>query len=202
MKRVMMVALACASVVAIVTESTSQHAHAQDISYIDADLNLNDDTQALFTPRKRQSRAEKAADLAQVCPPGIIQQIGKKFFYKNNKPIRAGSAINAPVIGQNNVITLAGQPGGPRIFRSAGTLYAINGEKIARLAPYPCRSDHCSGRVVSSQSTTALRKKAERLANSPAGYVKVGGVCIFIPHLGKCFGAHVNKSRPNCNKTL
>jgi hypothetical protein len=146
--------------------------------------------------------AFKKSSIAGVCPSNKIEQIGTKFFYKNNKPIRAGSALAAPVIGQNNVITLAGQPGGPRIFGGSGVLYSTNGKKLANLTPYPCRGDHCSGRVVSSAGTTALRQAAQRASGSPAGYIKVGGICVFIPHLGKCFGGGVDMSRPSCNKTL
>lgn len=139
--------------------------------------------------------------IRSVCAPSQIRQIGRDFFYKNNKPIRGGPRLD--VIGQNPVITLAGQPfRGPRIFRGPGTLHAINGTRLATLAPYPCKSDHCTGRVVSSTNTAILRRAAIRAAKSEAGYIKVGGVCVYIPDIGRCFGDRVNMGRPLCDRTL
>jgi hypothetical protein len=153
---------------------------------------------------ERRTRPSVArASLAEVCPPSSRRDIGSDFFYKNNKPIRASSALNAPVIGQNPVITLAGQKGrGPRIFRSAGTLFATNGTRLATLTPYPCRADHCTGRVVSSIQTGPLRRAAIRASGSPAGWIKVGGICVAIPDIGKCFGNGVNMGRPLCDRIV
>jgi hypothetical protein len=153
---------------------------------------------------ERRTRPSVArASLNDVCPASIREEIGSKYFYKNNKPIRASSAINAPVIGQNPVITLAGQPGrGPRIFRRSGVLYSINGVRLATLTPYPCRPDHCSGRVVSSASTSTLRRAAIRASGSPAGRIVVGGRCVNIPDIGGCFGAGVNMGRPLCDRIV
>ena len=153
---------------------------------------------------ERRTRPSVAkASLNEICPPSVRETIGSKFFYKNNKPIRASSAINAPVIGQNPVITLAGQPGrGPRIFRRAGVLYSTNGVRLSTLTPYPCRSDHCSGRVVSSASTASLRRAASRASGNPSGWIKVGGRCIAIPDIGRCYGAGVNMGRPLCDRTV
>lgn len=152
---------------------------------------------------ERRTRPSVAkASLAEVCPASIRREIGSAFFYKNNKPIRAGSAIAAPVIGQNPVITLAGQPGGPRIFGGAGALFATNGTRLASLTPYPCRADHCSGRVVSSTQTGPLRRAAIRASGSPAGWIKVGGICVAIPDIGKCFGNGVNMGRPLCDRIV
>jgi hypothetical protein len=152
----------------------------------------------------RQTRSSVArSGINSVCPASIRKEIGSEFFYKNNKPIRASSAINAPVVGQNPVITLAGQPGrGPRIFGNSGALYANNGTRLATLTPYACRADHCSGRVVSSASTSTLRRAAVRASGSASGYVKVGGVCVFIPDIGRCYGAGVNMGRPLCDRTV
>ena len=141
-------------------------------------------------------------NISAVCPASKVRQIGSQFFYKNNKPIRAGSAINAPVIGQNPVATLAGQPGGPRIFGGAGIMFASNGTRLATMTPYPCRADHCSGRVVSSTQVGLLRRAAIRASGKASGYVKVGGICVFIPDIGRCFGAGVNMGRPLCNRTV
>jgi hypothetical protein len=142
--------------------------------------------------------------IGAVCPAGSIDQIGSKYFYKNNKPIRAGSFLTAPVIGQNPVITLAGQKGGkgPRIFNRPGVLYSSNGVRITSLAPFPCRPDHCSGRVVSSMQTGIARRAAIRASGSPSGYIAVGGRCVFIPDIGRCFGFGVNMTRPLCNRTV
>ena len=153
---------------------------------------------------ERQTRASVArSNIESICPSSSVRQIGAEFFYKNNKPIRKSSAINAPVIGQNPVITLAGQPGrGPRIFRSSGALYAVNGTRLATLTPYACRADHCTGRIVSSASTSTLRRAAVRASKSAAGYIKVGGVCVYIPDIGRCYGNGVNTGRPLCDRTV
>lgn len=152
---------------------------------------------------ERTSRASVAKrNISAVCPASSIRQIGSSFFYKNNKPIRASSAKTAPVIGQNPVMTLAGQPGGPRIFGGAGVLFASNGTRITTMTPYSCYADHCSGRVVSSLTAGAARATAIRVSGKPSGYVKVGGACIFVPDLGRCFGAGVNMGRPLCDRTL
>lgn len=153
---------------------------------------------------ERHKRVAPAnSSISTICPSSITRQIGADFFYKNNKPIRASSAINAPVIGQNPVITLGGQPGrGPRIFGGSGALYATNGSRLASLTPNPCRADHCSGRVVSSTQTSVLRRAAVRASGSAAGYIKVGGVCVFIPDIGRCYGNGVNMGRPLCDRTV
>ncbi len=153
---------------------------------------------------KRMSRAEKKAALADVCPASKITQIGSTFFYKNNKPIRASSAINAPVIGNNPVITLAGQPGkGRGLFGGRGVLLASDGTPITSLTPYPCRADHCGGRVVSSMPTGTARRAAIKATRSPSGYVKIGGgLCVYIPDIGRGYGLGVNFGRPLCDRTV
>ena len=153
---------------------------------------------------ERRTRASVAkATLDEICPASIRDVIGTQYFYKNNKPVRASSAINAPVVGQNPVITLAGQPGrGPRIFRNAGALYSTNGVRLATLIPYACRADHCSGRVVSSTQTGVLRRAAIRASGNPAGWIKVGGRCVAIPDIGRCYGNGVNTGRPLCDRTV
>jgi hypothetical protein len=160
-------------------------------------------TPDLSSAERRTRPSIAKASLDEVCPPSIREDIGSNYFYKNNKPIRASSAINAPVIGQNPVITLAGQPGrGPRIFRRSGILYATNGVRLASLTPYPCRADHCTGRVVSSTQTGILRRRAIRASRSPAGWIKVGGRCVAIPDIGRCYGNGVNMGRPLCDRTV
>lgn len=153
---------------------------------------------------ERKNRQEAKKDLAAVCPQNKIQQIGSTFFWKNNKPIRASSAINAPVIGNNPVMTLAGQPGrGRGLFGSKAVLLASDGTPLASMVPYPCRSDHCGGRVVSSLRTGSARRAALKATSSPSGYVKLsGGVCVFIPDIGRCYGAHVDMTRPLCDRTV
>ena len=144
------------------------------------------------------------AELEKVCPEAKRRQIGSEFFYKNNKPIRASSAVDAPVIGNNPVMTLAGQPGkGRGLFGGRGYLYATDGTLITSLTPYSCRADHCGGRVVSSMQTATARRAAIKANKSPAGYIKVAGnVCVYIPDIGACYGNGVNKSRPLCDRTL
>ncbi len=153
---------------------------------------------------RRMNRADRNAALVDVCPENKRAEIGSTFFYKNNKPIRASSAINAPVIGQNPVMTLAGQPGkGKGLFKGSGKLFASDGTLITSMAPFPCRADHCGGRVVSSMKTATARRKAVKATGSPVGFVKIGGgLCVRIPDIGGCFGAHVNKSRPLCDRIV
>jgi hypothetical protein len=151
-----------------------------------------------------QSRQINKREISKVCPKGKIRQIGTSFFYKNNKPIRDTSRPGAPVVGNNPVMTLAGQVGsGQRIFRGPAKLYAANGTLITSLTPYSCKSDHCTGRVVSTLNAGTARQAAVRAARSPSGYIKVdGGICVFIPDLGRCFGRGVNMGRPLCDRTL
>jgi hypothetical protein len=145
------------------------------------------------------NRREAISGCRMAC--GVNSKIGSSFLYKNNKPIRTGSFLTAPVIGHNPVIALAGNPGGPRIFGNSGVLFASNGTRLATLTPYPCRTDHCSGRVVSSASTSSLVQAAKRASGSSVGYVKVAGICVRIPHIGSCFGK-VDKTRPLCNRVI
>lgn len=155
-------------------------------------------------PVLSQSRQVNKREIAKVCPKGKVRQIGSSFFYKNNKPIRDTSRPGAPVVGNNPVMTLAGQVGsGQRIFRGPAKLYAANGTLITTMIPYPCASDHCTGRVVSSLNAGTARQAAVKAARSPSGYIKVdGGICVFIPDLGRCFGRGVNMGRPLCDRTL
>jgi hypothetical protein len=151
-----------------------------------------------------KTRKKAKSDLEAVCPTAKRRQIGTDFFYKNNKPIRASSAINAPVIGNNPVMTLAAQAGkGRGLFGGRGYLYATDGTLITSMTPYPCRSDHCGGRIVSSMQAATARRAAIKANKSPAGYIKIAGnVCVYIPDLGACFGGGVDKSRPLCDRTL
>lgn len=149
----------------------------------------------------RRARAIKASPgLAAVCPK--IQSLNPSaMFWKNNKPHRASSAINAPVIGYFKQMTLAynaGKHGG------LGTvLYDSKGGRITSMVPYSCRADHCGGRVVSTMQTDAARRLAISRTKSPRGYISVGrGVCVEIPDIGRCYGTVVDKSRALCNTTV
>lgn len=153
---------------------------------------------------RRPSRVDAKAGLAKVCPAKKIQQIGANYFYKNNKPIRDTSRPGAPVIGNNPVMTLAGQVGrGPRLFRGSAGLYATDGTFITSLVPYPCAFDHCTGRVVSSLQSGTARRALIKASKKPAGYIKIdSGVCVYVPDVGRCYGAGVNLGRPLCDRTV
>jgi hypothetical protein len=153
---------------------------------------------------RRVSRQITKRSLEQVCPSSKIRTIGSVFFYKNNKPIRDTSRPGAPVIGNNPVMTLAGQPGrGPRLFRGRATLYTSTGTAITSMTPYPCKGDHCSGRVVSSMGTSTARRAIVRATGKATGYIKIDqGVCVVIPDVGRCYGAGVNLGRPLCDRTV
>lgn len=153
---------------------------------------------------RRTSRAAAKANLQKVCPAKKIQQINPNYFYKNNKPIRDTNRPDAPVVGSNPVMTLAGQVGrGPRLFTGGAKLFSTNGKLIAGLVPYPCAADHCTGRVVSSMHAGIARRAALKASRKPGGYIKIdSGVCVHIPDVGRCFGAGVNMGRPLCDRTL
>lgn len=147
-------------------------------------------------------RAKMKASLAEVCPE--IQAFNpSKHFYKNNKPIRASSAFAAPVIGYNRVMTFGYNPGQHGPLPNKATMYAKDGTTLTRMTEYPCRTDHCGGRVVSSSLTAAARRAAIRAARSPTGYVKLSkSVCVEIEDIGKCYGNEVNKNRGPCAGTV
>ena len=147
-------------------------------------------------------RAKMKDSLAEVCPE--IQAFSpSKHFYKNNKPIRASSAFAAPVIGYNKVMTFGYNPGQHGPLPNNATMYAKDGTKLTRMAEYPCRTDHCGGRVVSSFLTATARRAAIRATRSPTGYVKLSkSICVEIEDIGKCYGNEVNKSRGPCAGTV
>ena len=151
----------------------------------------------------KKSRAKAQATLDQVCPAAKRTVVGSRFFYKNNKPIRDTSRPGDPVVGNNPVLTLAGQPGsGPRLFRGTARIYAKDGTAIGSAVPYSCRADHCSGRVVGGHSGST-RRAAIKAAGSPSGYIKIdSGVCVFIKDFGRCEGGGVSFNRPLCDRTV
>lgn len=158
-------------------------------------------TSFAVTRRAKVPRVSQA--LADQCPK--IQTLNpSQMFWKNNKPLRASSAINAPVIGYYKQMTLANNAGVRNpYFRSSATLLDKNGGVLTRMTPYPCRSDHCGGRVVSAAQTDVTRRIAVRRTGSPAGYVKVSRqVCIKIDDIGRCYGNAVDKGRPLCNQVV
>lgn len=152
---------------------------------------------------RRAKPPKVAASLAEVCPK--IQTLNpSQMFWKNNKPLRASSAINAPVIGYYKQMTLANNAGTRNsYFRSSATLFDSQGGVLTRMTPYPCRSDHCGGRVVSAAQTDTTRRTAVARTRSPIGYVKVSrNLCIKIDDIGRCYGNEVDKGRPLCNQVV
>lgn len=152
----------------------------------------------------RRARAPKVpASLAAVCPK--IQTFNpRQMFWKNNKPQRASSAINAPIIGYYKQMTLGNNVGfRSPVGSSTATLYDSKGNSITRMIPYPCRSDHCGGRVVSQTATDTARRAAIAKTHSPTGYVKITrNTCVKIDDIGRCFGNEVDKGRPLCNQVV
>ena len=148
-------------------------------------------------------RAKMRKTLAEVCPQ-IVAFNPSKQFYKNNKPIRASSAFNAPVIGYNRVMTFAYNAGQRGPLPSGSTsMFAKDGTRLSGMVAYPCRADHCGGRVVSSVQTASARRAAIRATRSPTGYVKLSSkICVEIEDIGKCYGNEVNKSRGPCAGTV
>lgn len=151
----------------------------------------------------RPAKAKVDTALKALCPK-IVDLDPAKQFWKNNKPKRASSAINAPVIGYFEQMTLGNNAGvsGNGIGDSAATLYDSKAKYLSAMAPYPCRSDHCGGRVVSTASTRTSRRAAMSRTGSPVGYVKVGKTCYKILDIGKCYGNEVDKTRPLCNQIV
>ena len=153
--------------------------------------------------RTRLPRASKSTKLSDVCKK-IVNIDERKQFYKNNKPMRASSAINAPVIGYFRQMTLANNAGVRSSIGAFSTkMYDRKGNTLSNMTPYPCRSDHCGGRVVSVTQTHIARRAAMSRTNSPVGYVKISSTtCMKIPDIGRCYGVEVNKTRPLCNQTV
>jgi hypothetical protein len=142
-------------------------------------------------------------NLKKVCPK-IIDLNPATTFYKNNKPQRASSAINAPVIGYFKQMTLANNAGvRSAIGSSAVTMYDSKGTSLTRMTPYACRADHCGGRVVSIGQTDTTRRLAVKRTGSPAGYIKLSNtLCMKIEDIGRCYGNEVNKTRMLCDRTV
>ena len=153
--------------------------------------------------RAESMRAKMRKTLAEVCPQ-IMAFNPSKHFYKNNKPIRASSALMAPVIGYNKVMTFAYNAGQRGPLPSGSTsMFAKDGTRLSGMVAYPCRADHCGGRVVSSALTASARRAAIRATRSPMGYVKLSSkICVEIEDIGKCYGNEVNKNRGPCAGTV
>jgi len=163
-------------------------------------------TAVLHTPdaSARDRNPKKiAAGLKAVCPK-IIKLNPNKTFWKNNKPKRAGSAINAPVIGYYKQMTLANNAGVRNVLgSSAVNLYDSKGSVLTRMTPYACRDDHCGGRVVSVAQTDTTRRIAIARTKSPSGFVKLTKtICVEIEDIGRCYGDEVDKTRALCNQTV
>lgn len=159
-----------------------------------------------FGPEKATAQSRErgvSRALKKVCPK--IKAINPaRQFWKNNKPLRAGPELDAPVIGYFRQMTLAHNKG-VRDYNlaSAATLYDRKGKFLSRMIPYSCRPDHCGGRVVSQGRTDTSRRLAMSRTGKPTGYVKVSRrLCIRIPDIGRCYGVEVNTSRPLCNQTV
>ena len=167
------------------------------ILFLSAFLMVSQEAEALTPP----SRAAKPSrGLAKICRK--IQSLNPSvMFWKNNKPLRASSAIDAPVIGYYKQMTLAYAAGNRGILGTV--LYDSNGQTLSSMIPNPCRPDHCGGRVVSSMQTDATRRLAISRTRNPRGYISIGRrVCVEIPDIGRCLGNSVNKSRALCNTTV
>lgn len=153
-------------------------------------------------PRRPSPRGETLT-ISQRCPQ--VDEINeRRQFWKNNKPLRAGPQIDAPVIGYFRQMTLAHNAGvNDYNLAAATTLYDRKGNVLSAMIPYACRSDHCGGRVVSTVQTGTARIAAIRRTNKPVGYVKVSKRrCIKIPDIGRCYGVEVDLGRPLCNQTV
>lgn len=153
------------------------------------------------TAQNREKVASRG--LKKVCPRIKVINPARQFW-KNNKPLRSGPQLDAPVIGYFRQMTLAHNKG-VRDYNlaSAATLYDRKGKFLSRMIPYSCRPDHCGGRVVSQGRTDTSRRLAVRRTGKPTGYVKVSRrLCIRIPDIGRCYGVEVNTSRPLCNQTV
>ena len=150
--------------------------------------------------RRTRTVPRASAGLTAVCSK--IQTFNPALmFYKNNKPRRAGSAITAPIIGYYKQMTLGYNAGKRGPLGSA--MYDSQGSRLTTMVSYPCRSDHCGGRIVSAAQTDVTRRVAIKNTRSPAGYVSLGrGVCVEIPDIGRCYGNEVDKTRPLCNQVV
>jgi hypothetical protein len=142
-------------------------------------------------------------NLKKVCPR-IIDLNPATTFFKNNKPLRASSAINAPVIGYFKQMTLASNAGVPSIIGSTvATMYDSKGGFLTTMAPMPCRKDHCYSRNVSAGQTDTTRRLAIKRTKSPAGYIKLSNtLCMKIEDIGRCYGNEVDKTRALCNQVV
>jgi hypothetical protein len=137
----------------------------------------------------------RAKTLDQFCPK--VQQVGSESgtVYKNSAPVRANSALTAPIVGFRKEPTLIF---GRKNF--SGSRFRIYDGSGASLGSCPYASAHgAKGRARCSMQTGSVRRKAIKNTGSATVYFQISpSLCVKIPDAGKCYGS----SKGLCNQTI
>lgn len=137
----------------------------------------------------------RAKTLDQFCPK--VQLVGSESgtVYKNSAPVRASSAITAPIVGFRKEPTLIF--GKSNFSGSRFNIYDGSGKAIGSCPLASARG--AKGRARCNMQTGSLRRSAIKNSSSPSVYFKVSSsLCVKIPDAGKCYGS----SKGLCNQTL
>ena len=137
----------------------------------------------------------RAKTLEQFCPK--MQQAGSESatIYKNSAPVRANSAITAPIVGFRKEPTLIFNR--KNFSGSRFRIYDGKGQSLGS-CPYASARGH-QGRARCTMQTASLRRKAVRNTGSANVYFKISSsLCVKVPDAGKCYGS----SKGLCGQTI
>lgn len=127
----------------------------------------------------------------------VINLPDSRFIYKNSAPVRANSAITAPIIGFRVEPTLI-------MYRAAfssrsGTVITDSAGNAIGKCPWASAREAAGGRFRCTMNTRNLRRAALRNTKSPAVFIRYrGNECVKVPDAGRCYGS----VKGPCNQIL
>lgn len=117
------------------------------------------------------------------------------YIYKNSAPLRSGG-LDTPIVGYRKEPTLIMLRNTSN--RKTTTIYAANGERIG-VCPWATAEDTFGGRFRCTMSTSSLRRKAVKAADSPKIYIRLKSqICVEVPDAGRCYGS----TKGLCNQLI
>lgn len=141
-----------------------------------------------------------AAPNAFAAPAGCTSVVTyPAFIYKQSKPVRASSAITAPIIYfERSPSLLVNTPRIPR--RPSATLIDSNGNYLTTCGIRDCRDCRQGFRYVCGYGggTNNLARKAKSKTGNYRVYYRVNNVCAEIQDIGRCYGS----VKGLCNQVL
>ena len=127
----------------------------------------------------------------------VISLPDSRFIYKNSAPVRASSAITAPIIGFRVQPTLI-MYSGAFSSRSSTLITDSAGNTIGN-CPWASAREAAGGRFRCTMNTRNLRRAALANTKSPAVFIRYrGNECVRVPDAGRCYGS----VKGPCNQTL